>query len=122
MYVPEKSKAGHYAHQVDKNNSGEFYVAFTFAHPGIKCPEQIHDAELFEEVKELVKEAGFPKAIDLGDVFSLSQVFGDARLVSVSGAPCEAISDILRCPGDQVHGGNIALDGMGVKRRGGVCI
>jgi|GEM_PF-3936529 len=63
--MPKEGQPCHYAHQVDENNSRELYVAFTLGNSRIKFDEQVHDAELFEEVKELVEEPGFAKAIDL---------------------------------------------------------
>ena len=93
--MPKKGNTGHYAHQVDENNSGEFYIAFTLGNIGIKFIEQVHEAKLIEEIEELIKESGFTKAIDLRDIFTLSKVFGNACLVSVSGAPAQAFSDFL---------------------------
>ncbi|UCG63744.1 MAG: hypothetical protein JSW12_13845 [Deltaproteobacteria bacterium] len=96
--MPEKSKTSHYAHQVDENHSGEFYIAFAGGNLGIKCGEQLHDPELLQEVEELIKESCFTKAIDPRDVFAVIQVFGNACLVSVSSTPTQALSDFLGCP------------------------
>ena len=49
----------------------------------------------------------FAKAIDLGDVFALSEVFGNAGLVPVGDAPGEAFSNSLRGPFDQIHGAGV---------------
>ena len=98
--MPEKRKASHYAHQVDENNSGEFYIAFTPGNFWIKPCKQLHDTELVQEVEELIEEPCFAKAIDLGDVFALSEVFGNAGLVPVGDAPGESFSNSLRCPFD----------------------
>jgi hypothetical protein len=95
MYMPEKRKTGHYAHQVDENNSGEFHITLTPGNFWIKSCKQLHDPELVEEVEELIKESCFTKAINFGNIFSVSEVFGNACLVSVSGAPGEAFSNFV---------------------------
>ena len=74
---------------------------------GVKSGKQIHDAEVIQEVKELIKEPRFAKAIDLGDVFALSEVFGNAGLVPACDAPGETFSDALRGPFDQIHGAGV---------------
>jgi hypothetical protein len=98
MYMPEKSTTSHYAHHVDENHRGEFYIAFTYGNFGIEFIEQLHDPELLQEVEELIKESCFTKAIDLRDVVAVSQVFGNACLVSVSSTPTQTFSDFLGCP------------------------
>ena len=71
---------------------------------GVKSRKQIHDAELIQEVEELIEEACFAKAIDFGDVFTLGEVFGNAGLVPVGDAPGESFGNSLGGPFDQVHG------------------
>jgi ABC-type microcin C transport system permease subunit YejB len=93
--MPKKGNTGHYAHQVDEHNSREFYVAFTLGNIGIEFIEELHEPAFIDEVEELIKEPGFTKAIDLRDIFTLSKVFGNACLVSVSGAPAQTFSDFL---------------------------
>ena len=113
VYMPEKRQPCHYAHQVDKNNRREFYIAFTLLNIRIKLHEQIHEAESLKEVKELIKESGFAKAIDLRDIFAVSQVFGNARLVSLGCAPGKAISDFPGSPFDQIHAMMFIMTGRG---------
>lgn len=95
MNMPIKCQTSHYAHQIDENNSGEFYVAFTLGDIGIKFFEQSHKAKLLQKVEKFVEQSCFTKAIDLGDIFALSEVFGNTCLVSVCGAPGQTVSDFL---------------------------
>jgi len=71
---------------------------------GVKIRKQIHDAELIQEVEELIEEACFAKAIDLRDVLALSEVFGNACLIPVGSAPGEAVGNSLRGSLDLIHG------------------
>jgi hypothetical protein len=52
---------------------------------------------MVEEVKEFIKEPCFTKAIDFGDILSVSKIFGYADLIPIGGVPCQAVSYILRC-------------------------
>ena len=98
--MPKERKACHDPHYVNKDYSGEADVACALGVLGVKPHEQFHDAELIKKVEELIEEPRFAKAIDLRDVFAISEFFGYTGLVPVGDAPGEAFGNSLRCPFD----------------------
>jgi hypothetical protein len=98
--MPEEGKACHDPHYVNKDDGRKGDVACAPSVVGIKAEEEIHDAELIKKVEELIEEPRFAKAIDLRDVFAISEFFGYTGLVPVGDAPGEAFGNSLRCPFD----------------------
>ena len=82
MDVPEEGEAGDDAHQIDENHGGELDVADAFVFEWMEFHEKLHEPKLIKEIEELIEQTGFPESVDLGDVFAVSKILGDPRLIS----------------------------------------
>jgi len=82
MGMPEEGEAGDDAHQIDENHGGELDVAGALVFEWMELHEKLHEPELIKEIEELIEKARFPESVDLGDVFAVSKILGDRRLIS----------------------------------------
>lgn len=85
--MPKKLKPGNNTHQIYENDGHKRDLAFSLFRSRIKAHKQIFKTELIEKAKELIKKPCFAKAIDFGDIVTVSKIFGYACLISISGVP-----------------------------------
>lgn len=82
MGMPKEGEAGDDTHQIDENHGGELDIADALVFDWMELHEKLHEPELVKEIEELIEQTGFPEPVNLGDVFAVSEILGDSRLIS----------------------------------------
>jgi len=86
-YMPKKSKPCDNTHHVNENNRRKWHLAISLFRFGINPNKQVFDAEMFKEIKEFIKKAGFAKSIDFGNIVAIGKVLSDTGLIPEGGVP-----------------------------------
>jgi hypothetical protein len=92
--VPVERQARDDAHQIDKDDRREADGSRAAGDFRVKLQQARHDPDLFEEIEELVEEAGVTEVINLRHVLARRQIQGNAGLVFGGRLKGESTGDV----------------------------